>query len=152
MYKLDTQISGESHTRTVVKAVCYRIMSICITIALTFVLGGTMLQAISMGGIVLAIGSIHYYLYDRLWLWIPWHRDQLGKDTMTRSVVKSVIYRITALIITALMAKLVFADSNLIAFLLATLKFVANAIGYFVIERIFNVIDWGRKKTTRSPK
>ena len=141
-------VSGETHARTVAKAICYRIVSILITIMLTMVLGGSILQAVAMGTIVLVIGSLHYYLYDRLWLWIGWDRDRHGKDTIRRSFVKSVVYRITAIIITAFMARMVFADTTIIAFLLATLKFVFNAAGYFLIERVFNRLSWGRQIST----
>lgn len=145
MYKFSTKVAGETHLRTFVKAASYRVMSVLVTIGLTFLLGGTWTQALTMGTISLVIGALHYYLYDRLWLFIPWHRDSEGKDTVTRSVVKSIIYRITAIIITAALARVVFADTTMVAFLLASLKFVANAIGYFFIERLFNWISWGRR-------
>ena len=141
----DQEITNETYIRTVVKAACYRVMSMVFTFILTLILGGNVMQAFTMSGIILVVGSLHYYLYDRIWLWIRWNRDQQGKDTVKRSIVKSIIYRLTALIITAALAKVVFADTTLIAFMLATLKFFANAAGYFIIERIFNCINWGRK-------
>ena len=144
MYQLRTKVSGEKHVRTVVKAACYRLMSIAITFVLTLFLGGNVWQAFTMSLGVLIIGSLHYYLYDRLWLWIPWHRNSQGEDTVARSLTKSIIYRVTAILLTALMARVLFAETNFIAFALASIKFVANAIGYFLIERLFNRIRWGR--------
>ena len=139
------KVSGETHTRTIAKAACYRLISMLVSVALTLVLGGNIMQAMTMGGISLFIGSLHYYLYDRIWLRIPWQRDQQGTDTTWRSVVKSAIYRITALLIYMLLARAVFADTNLIAFLLGAGKFVANAAAYFLLERLFNRIKWGKK-------
>jgi uncharacterized membrane protein len=136
---------GETHTRTLVKLVCYRILSICATVLLTLLLCGSMVQALTMGAGSLLIGSVHYYVYDRVWLLFGWKRDRLGKDHVVRSVVKSVIYRLTALILIALLARVVFAETNMMAFLLAVLKSIVNATSYYILERLFNRIQWGRK-------
>lgn len=121
-------------------------MSIATTVIMTLLFGGSIEQAWSMGLIVLIIGSTHYYLYDRLWLYIPWKRSTEGNDSRVRSIVKAVIYRVTAMMSIAITARLVFADSNLIAFLVAFGKFILASITYFVIERVFNVIEWGKVK------
>jgi uncharacterized membrane protein len=141
----DKAVISETHTRTLAKAACYRVMSIVITLVLTLLLGGNWMQALAMGTSVLVIGSIHYYLYDRLWLLIGWNRNSQGEDTVKRSLVKSVIYRVTVLLVVAAVARVIFAESTFIAFALAGLKFITNALGYFLIERIFNRIQWGRK-------
>ena len=141
--KVTTQ---ETHLRTIVKAAIYRVMSIATTVIMTLLFGGSIEQAWSMGLIVLIIGSTHYYLYDRLWLYIPWRRSTEGDDSRVRSIVKAIIYRITAMMSIAITARLVFADSNLIAFLVAFGKFILASITYFVIERVFNVIEWGKVK------
>jgi uncharacterized membrane protein len=141
--KVTTQ---ETHLRTIVKAAIYRVMSIVTTVIMTLLFGGSIEQAWSMGLIVLIIGSTHYYLYDRLWLYIPWRRSDEGNDSQVRSIVKAVVYRITAMMSIAITARLVFADSNLIAFLVAFGKFILASITYFVIERVFNLIEWGKIK------
>jgi uncharacterized membrane protein len=135
---------SETHIRTIVKAAAYRLVSVVAAIILTLILGGNPWQAVTMGGIALFIGSLHYYIYDRLWLFIPWHRDDQGKDSWWRSTIKAVIYRITALIILMILARMVFAETNLIAFLLAAGKFIINAIAYLLLERLFNWIQWGK--------
>lgn len=142
---MSDKVSGETHARTIAKAACYRLISMLGSVALTLVLGGNIMQALAMGGISLIVGSLHYYLYDRIWLWIPWQRDQHGTDTTWRSVVKSVIYRATALVIYMMLARAVFADTNLIAFLLGAGKLVTNTAAYFFLERVFNRVKWGRK-------
>ena len=76
----DKTISGENHLRTIIKTICYRVVSILTAIFLTIFLGGNLLQAITMGSIVLIVGTLHYYIYDRLWLLISWERDTNGKD------------------------------------------------------------------------
>ena len=141
----DRAIVGERHTRTIVKAACYRVISTFVTFALTLILGGNALQALTMSMVVVAVGSLHYYLYDRIWLWISWQRNREGEDSAQRSLVKSVVYRITALVITAALARVVFADTTMIALALASIKFLVNIAAYYVLERLFNRISWGRK-------
>ena len=56
----------ETHTRTVVKLVLYRILSSFIAFFLTLILGGNPMQAFAVTTLILVVGSLHYYIYDRL--------------------------------------------------------------------------------------
>jgi uncharacterized membrane protein len=143
LHKVTTQ---ETHIRTVVKSALYRVLSVVTAVILALLLGGNIQQALTLGFVALAIGAVHYYLYDRLWLYIPWQRSDDGHDTYKRSIVKAIIYRITAWIILMIIAWSVFADTTFTAFLFATLKFAANACTYFILDRIFNWINWGKYK------
>lgn len=136
-------IAKETHLRTVVKTVIYRILSIIVTMGLTLAFGGSALQAIQFGIVSLIIGSGHYYIYDRIWQFIPWQRSSEGKDTQLRSMVKSIVYRITVMLVVMISARMIFADSNLTAMLVATSKFAINSATYYVLERIFNRTSWG---------
>jgi uncharacterized membrane protein len=128
----------ETHLRTGLKTVIYRVLSIIVTMALTLVFGGSPLQAVQFGLVSLIIGSSHYYIYDRIWQFIPWQRSDRGQDSQLRSIVKAVIYRIT---------RMIFADSNLTAFLVASTKFIINTATYYVLERVFARTGWGLKKS-----
>jgi uncharacterized membrane protein len=144
-----TAITKETHLRTGLKTIIYRILSIIVTMSLTLVFGGSPLQAVQFGLVSLIIGSSHYYIYDRIWQFIPWQRSIEGKDTKMRSIVKSVIYRITVLLVIMVTARMIFADSNLTAFLVATTKFAINTATYYILERIFNRTNWGLAKPTQ---
>ena len=111
-------------------------------LALAF--GANPMQALTMSFIALTIGSLHYYLYDRLSLLVSWGRTEDGHETTLRSIVKTVVYRITVIIVMMITARMVFMDSNWLAFLMAAIKFVTHAITYFTLERIFDRIQWGR--------
>ena len=139
--------TSETHVRTIVKAAVYRVFSTIAAVLLALLIGGTWTQAISFGLIALISGAIHYYLYDRLWLFINWHRSEQGSDTSWRSLTKAIIYRITAYIVLIILARTFVADSDMMAVLLASLKFVTNAIAYYVLERLFNRISWGKLLT-----
>lgn len=141
----DKTVTQDKHIKTLAKTITYRVISSVVTVFLTLILGGNITQALTMGTIVMCIAMIHYYLYDRLWMFIAWQRNTRGEDSQVRSLVKSVIYRITAIVVTAAIARMVFADTNLVALILASIKFVVNLIAYYALERIFNSISWGRR-------
>lgn len=137
------KIAKETHKRTLVKTVIYRILSIIVTMGLTLAFGGSALQAVQFGLVSLIIGSSHYYIYDRIWQFIPWQRSLEGQDTQFRSIVKSIVYRITVILVVMISARVIFADNNLTAFLVATSKFAINTATYYVLDRFFNRTAWG---------
>jgi len=134
----------ETHLRTVVKLSLYRIISMVVSYFLSLAFGANAMQALTMSLVSLFIGSLHYYLYDRLCLIVPWGRDSEGHDSTVRSVVKTIVYRISVLIVIMITARVVFMDSNWAAFLMAATKFVTHAITYFTLERVFDRIQWGK--------
>ena len=134
----------ETHLRTTVKAGVYRTISVTLAILLTMVFGATLEQALKFGAVALLAGMLWFYLYDRVWLFIRWHRDSEGKDTKTRSAVKAVLYRIVVILMTAATARAIFTDSNFTAILMAGSQFVSNILIYFVLERVWNRVAWGK--------
>ena len=139
----------ETQVRTISKLVIYKIISMVVSYYLSLAFGASTAQAFTMSIVALTIGSLHYYLYDRLWLFIPWKRDE-GNDSMLRSVVKTIVYRITVVIVIMITARMVFMESNWEAFIMASIKFCTHALTYFTLERVFNRISWGKiqKETT----
>ena len=134
----------ETHLRTTIKAGAYRVISVTLAILLTMVYGANLQQALSFGAIALLVGMLWFYLYDRVWLFIRWHRDEQGRDTKTRSAVKAVLYRIAVILMTAITARAIFTDSNFTAILMAGSQFVSNILIYFVLERVWNTVSWGK--------
>jgi uncharacterized membrane protein len=135
----------ETQVRTISKLVIYKIISIVVSYFLSLAFGANTAQAVTMSLVALTIGSLHYYLYDRLWLFIPWRREE-GNDSTLRSIVKTIVYRITVIIVIMITARVVFLDSNWEAFIMASIKFCTHAVTYFTLERVFNRISWGKIK------
>jgi uncharacterized membrane protein len=140
-------IVSETHARTLAKTILYRILSVLLTMFITFILGGTGGQMAAMGVAALVLGSVSYYLHDRVWLFFNWNRDGEGIDSSKRSIAKTIAYRIVVLIITFIVAKVVLSgSSNETAATFAVVMMVANAVLYFVLEKACNYISWGRIK------
>ena len=134
----------ETHLRSVAKLSIYKIISMIVSYFLSLAFGANPMQALTMSMVALTIGSLHYYLYERLCLFIPWGRTIDGLETTKRSIIKTIIYRISVVIVIMIVAQAVFLDSTLMAFFMASVKFVTHAITYFVMERVFNKISWGK--------
>lgn len=137
-------IVKETHTRTTLKAAIYRVLSVSMAISLTIVYGATLEQALRFGLVALLVGMLWFYLYDRVWLFVPWHRNEEGTDTKTRSAVKAVLYRLVVILMTAATARAIFTDSNFTAMLMAGSQFVSNILIYFILERVWNKVAWGK--------
>ncbi len=135
---------SETHLRTLAKTVGYRICSILLTMAITAIMGGSEGQVAAMGVFALVLGSATYYLHDRAWLFTGWNRDGTGVDSNVRIIVKTVVYRIIVLTMTFTIAKFVLDGSTQTAAKFAIVMLIANAIMYFVWEKICNYVNWGR--------
>ena len=135
---------NETHLRTTVKSVVYRFLSVTLAISLTLAFGGTTEQAFKFGIASLLSGIVIFYVYDRIWVRINWKRDSLGKDAKWRTMIKSVLYRLIALSVSALFARAIWASSDLEAIIMAITQFSFNLVMYFITERIWNRISWGK--------
>jgi uncharacterized membrane protein len=135
---------NETHLRTTVKSVLYRFFSVTLAISLTLAFGGTAEQAFKFGIASLLSGIVIFYVYDRIWIKISWKRDSLGKDAKWRTIIKSVLYRLIALSVSALFARAIWASTDLEAIIMATTQFSLNLAMYFITERIWNQISWGK--------
>ena len=59
-------------------------------------------------------------------------------------MIKSVLYRLIALSVSALFARAIWASSDLEAIIMAITQFSLNLAMYFITERIWNQIAWGK--------
>ena len=133
----------ETHLRTLTKTVLYRVLAIISVMLITLAFGGTGAQAGAMGLWVLIGGTLIYYIHDRVWLLFGWKQEQ-GDDKIARSIVKTVIYRIIIMIIAFIAAKIVVTDSNSTAAAFTAAQMIVNLLLYYIIERVFNRISWGK--------
>jgi uncharacterized membrane protein len=68
-------------------------------------------------------------------------------DTAGRSLVKAVSWRITASLATFIISFFVSSDLS-VAGVIASIQFVVNLILYFIHERIWNRVEWGKSINT----
>lgn len=65
---------NETHARSIVKAVTYRVIIIISIFIITFITTSKLASALQITGITAITGTIIYYLHERVWSRIKWGR------------------------------------------------------------------------------
>ncbi len=68
------KVSGPTHTRSVVKSICWRTIGTIDTVLLAYYFSGTANEALSIGGVELLTKITLFYLHERVWAVIRWGR------------------------------------------------------------------------------
>jgi len=136
----------ETHMRTTLKALTYRVSTVISVMAIAYFIFNDLNIAFGMGFMALFLGTIIYYLHDRFWLLLRWNRDTEGKDGMTRSTIKTITYRVLVMVAVALTIKMVTGGeaNNEQVGVFVLMQMLVNLFFFFIIERIFNLIEWGK--------
>lgn len=142
--KTDIGVVKETQARTMAKAVIYRFFSVVAIMFLSLLFGASMASAGIVGLIVIVAGTTIYYIHDRLWLRTKWARNEQGIDDIKRSVLKTIIYRALTMVVSFLIAIFVLKSNNSNAVLFAVAQAITNMTFFFIVERVFNLISWGR--------
>lgn len=64
----------ETHTRSVVKAIVYRLIIVISIFTITYATTRRLADTASITGLTAISGTIIYYLYERVWSRIKWGR------------------------------------------------------------------------------
>jgi uncharacterized membrane protein len=134
----------DTHKRTIIKTISYRVINTLVTFLMTFLLFGV--SAALAGSVALAqivLGSTIFYLYDRVWLRVSWARENIHED-VKRSIVKTIGYRLIVLCAGFVIARLILTSSNETAVWWTITLMVLSMMFYYVHERIWLKIKWGR--------
>lgn len=72
---LDGLVSDRPHqalSRAVVKTALYRVVMVCVSVAVAYLVVGDVSAALSIGLVTNAVKTATYYSYERLWDRIAW--------------------------------------------------------------------------------
>lgn len=135
----------ETHARTATKAVIYRILSVvAIMLISVYGMGATWAEASQVGAVVVILGTTIYYVHERLWVRTGWHRSLQGLDGHWRSISKTIIYRLLTMAASFGIATFILGAAPGGATAFAIAQAATNMTLFYIVERIFNVINWGR--------
>ena len=70
---------GETHTRSVLKAVSWRTLGTLDTFAISWFMTGRMAVAGSIAATEIVTKIAWYYLHERIWAVVPWGRRQYNR-------------------------------------------------------------------------
>jgi len=66
---------NETHSRSAVKAISYRIMMTITTVAIVYFVTGAITKALTIGGLEIVVKTILYFVHERLW-----NSIEIGKE------------------------------------------------------------------------
>jgi uncharacterized membrane protein len=134
----------ETHARTLTKTVVYRVLSVIAIILLSLAFGASDAVAGVLGLGAVVLGTVAYYIHDRVWLRFAWLTSD-NSESRWRSLIKSVTYRLIAIGLAFAMAKIFLTTSNSTAAAFTIAQMAINFVLYFVVERVFNLLAWGKR-------
>ena len=136
----------ETHSRTLLKTVVYRVLCTIAIFLIAMALGAGSAASGTLAITIVILGTIIYYIHDRVWNRFSWNRNESGAESTKRSLVKTIVYRLITVVIGVALARLIITDSNQTALAFGISQFVVNMLLYFLVERVFNRFSIGRKE------
>ena len=137
---------NESHVRSIVKGISWRIIATSDTFLVVFIITCLLDQcsvenAIKIGVIEFFLKLLIYYAHERVWLKV------IKSFTFSKqqSLLKTISWRFVATTTTFLISGAVLNDFNEIALFIALLELISKFILYYVHERIWIKIPLGLK-------
>ena len=138
---------NESHERSIVKGISWRIIATTDTFLVVFVITCLLDQcsvenALKIGVIEFFLKLLIYYTHERVWL-------QFIKSfifSKQQSLLKTISWRLVATTTTFLISGAVLNEFNEIALFIALLELISKFILYYFHERIWIRIPLGLKK------
>jgi uncharacterized membrane protein len=85
MTEKKTNLSGEAHTRTIVKAISWRVIATLTTMIIVFLFTNRIMLTLGVGLAEVTAKITFYYLHERIWSGISWGRS---KHPLSKLAVK----------------------------------------------------------------
>ncbi len=85
MAKKTIKLSGETHTRTIAKAISWRALATLTTMTIVFLFTRRIMLSLGVGLAEIIAKIIFYYLHERVWGKISWGRS---KHPLARLAIK----------------------------------------------------------------
>ncbi len=130
--------------RSLVKAFSWRLIGSLDTFFISLIVTGKALIAAPIAVSEVMTKIILYFFHERIWNIIPWGRNQL-KSSPIRSLVKSISWRTLGTIDTIILSYF-FTGNIYHAFSIGGIELFTKIALYFIHERVWAQIKWGRIK------
>jgi uncharacterized membrane protein len=97
-------------------------------------------DALAIGAFEFSFKFVVYYFHERIWQRI----DLEHRTEQSRTVLKTVSWRIVATIMTFIIAGAILKDANNIALTIALIEIVTKTLFYYLHERMWIIVPLGR--------
>lgn len=134
---------SDSHIRSVVKGITWRVTGTLDTIFLAFIVTGTFVNAVKIGLTEVVTKVILYYLHERIWNIIPFGRIHGVGPTHARSFIKGVSWRMLGTIDTIVISYII-TGQWMSAVKIGTFEIITKILLFYFHERVWGKVKWGR--------
>ena len=138
---LDGLRKPESHPRSLVKAVSWRIIGTLDTFIWSLLITHKPFAAASIASLETLTKILLYYGHERAWHLISW-----APDGHARAIVKAVVWRFIGSLDTFMLSLLVTGKLHY-AVSIASVEALTKIVLYYLHERGWKLISWGRETT-----
>jgi len=133
----------ESHARSVVKGISWRITAMMDTVTIAWLVTGDVTTALKIGSIEWITKIMLYYLHERIWGRVAWGKS--AKDAHRRSFLKGVTWRATGSIDTTMISWIVTGRPSS-AFKIGGIEVITKITLFYLHERVWAQIPWGKEE------
>ena len=141
----------DSHARSVVKGVSWRIVGTIDTIILSFIVTGNIGNALKIGFTEVFTKIFLYYLHERIWNTTSFARTPDKKPSHLRSLLKGISWRAVGTLDTMFIAYFI-TGVPLDALKIGGFEVFTKVAFFYVHERIWSGVKWGRGVVVEQPK
>ncbi|HEY5747908.1 MAG TPA: DUF2061 domain-containing protein [Chryseolinea sp.] len=141
----------DSHTRSVVKGVSWRIVGTIDTIILSFIVTGNIGNALKIGFTEVFTKIFLYYLHERIWNTTSFGRTSDKKPSHLRSLLKGISWRAVGTLDTMFIAYFI-TGVPLDALKIGGFEVFTKVAFFYIHERIWSGIKWGRGVAVVEPE
>ncbi len=127
-----------SHARSVTKGVTWRVIGTLDTFLWSVLITGHPMHAGAIAGLEVFTKIVLFYIHERLWRLAPWSPDSHG-----RAIAKAVVWRFVGSLDTFVLSLLITGNGRY-AVSIATAEAATKIVLYYVHERVWRRIPWGR--------
>ena len=138
----------ESHLRSIIKGISWRIIAtsdtILIVLLITCLYGNCSIEsALKIGALEVVIKLLIYYFHERIWQ----KSNNSGGITKQYTLFKTISWRVVATTTTFIISGAILESFNEVALFIALLELITKFILYYLHERLWLKIPKGGNRT-----
>ncbi|MEX0940896.1 MAG: DUF2061 domain-containing protein [Candidatus Babeliales bacterium] len=138
----------EIQLRSVIKSISWRLLGTVTLLVLSYFFTQSFIMATKISIIDIVSNIVMYFLHERVWNQVNWGRHSFLRfifwEDFKRSITKAITWRILASIYLFFVIFLI-TNQAVVSMNLVIIDAILNIIQYYIHERIWNYITWGKK-------
>ena len=142
-YKAKGVYMSDTHLRSVVKGISWRVLGTLDTMFLAFLVTGVFASSVKIGFTEVFTKIALFYVHERIWNVIPFGRIHGVGPTHLRSLVKGVSWRVLGTIDTIVISYFI-TGQWVMALKIGSFEVITKIILFYLHERVWGKVSWGR--------